>query len=356
MAKGLDPKLDVAAYRAKLDALIERVAAAAAAGKTPREKAQLIGVQIFEREGLTNKEGVKRPDRLLDLKQGDCFGFSFLYLCIGQRLRMPLGLVTAPEHVFVRYEDCNERFNVETTEKGELHDTDDYLREHVGAQRFSQVGGTDLASLPVPRALGDLFSNWGAALGEMGKLAEACEKFAKALEINPREAKAYYNWGNALAVMGKPAEACEQFAKAVEINPRYATAYSNWGNALTAMGKQAEACEKYAKAVEINPRLAEAYCNWGAALAAMGKAPEACEKYAKAVEINPRHAGAYTNWGNALQAMGKQAEACEKHAKAVEINPRDAEAYSNWGSALNDMGKPAEACEKCAKAVEINPG
>jgi len=117
MAKDLNPKLDLPAYRAKLDALVDRVAAAAAAGKTPREQARLIGVQLFQREKLIHAGSQKRLDLLLDVALGDCFSFSLLYLCIGQRLGMPLCLVAAPKHAFVRYEARGERFNIETTEE-----------------------------------------------------------------------------------------------------------------------------------------------------------------------------------------------------------------------------------------------
>jgi len=355
MAKDLNPNLDVAACRAKLDALIDRVAAAAAAGETPREKARLIGVQLFEREGFTKKVDVKTPDRLLHLKQGDCFGFSFLYLCIGQRLRMPLCLVAAPDHVFVRCEARGEGFNIETTQKGKLHDTDDYLRERLGAQPFSQVGGTHLASLPVPSALGHLFFGWGKLLSDMGNPAKACDRCARAVEINPRLAEAYVNWGIALAALGKAPEACQKYAKAVDINPRFAEAYTNWGVQLEAMNKTPDACVKYAKAVEINPQYARAYYCWGCALATVGKAPEACGKYAKAVEINPRLWEAYSNWGAALAAVGRHEEACEKFAKAVESNPRLAKAYYGWGAALVFLGKAAEAMEKLEKAAELDP-
>jgi tetratricopeptide (TPR) repeat protein len=391
MSKDLNPKMDVAACRAKLDALIDRVAAAAALGKTPREKARLIGLQLFEREGLSAVEGQKdaRADLLLDSKQGNDLTLSLLYLCVGRRLGTPLYLVRAAGHMLVRYDDGRDRFNIETTKGGQLHDSDEYLREQLGAHQFGQVGGVDLASMPLPRAAsvvlvswaGGLtrisrhadacekyaraveinprytaaYSNWGWALGKMGKPAEACEKFAKAVEINPQDAAPYCGWGAALVQMDKPAEACEKYAKAVEIDPRDAVAYYNWGLALGEMGKHAQACEKYAKAVEINPRFAEACANWGWVLGKMGKDAEACEKYAKAVEINPRDADAYSNWGVALRAMGKAPEACEKYAKAVELNPRDAIAYSNWGLALGTMDKHAEACDKCAKAVEIDP-
>ncbi|MCX7827167.1 MAG: transglutaminase-like domain-containing protein, partial [Verrucomicrobiae bacterium] len=162
MGQELNPHMDVAVYRAKLDGLIEQAASVAARGHTARQRAQLIGEQLFVREGFTYKGGLSRPDSLLDLKQGDCWAYSLLYLCIGQRLRMPLCLVTAPGHAFVRYEDRRERFNIEMTENGKLYDGEGYLRQRLGAHRFSQVGGDHLKSLPVPRALGVLFNNWGA--------------------------------------------------------------------------------------------------------------------------------------------------------------------------------------------------
>ncbi len=323
------------------------------------------------------------------------YGFSFLYLCIGQRLRMPLCLVRAPEHAFVRYEGPGERFNIETTQEGKLHDADDYLREYWGEQRFSQVGGTHLASLPVPSALCSLFLTWGNALCLMGKAPEACEKYAKAVEINPRHAEAYWGWGAALHRMGKTAEACEKYPKAVESNPRLAVAYCGWGAALHDMGKFAETCEKCAKAVEINPRLAGAYFNWGLALAGLrknaeameklemaakidpmlrpkvevlladlvpgkvpgdtGSSPNPCEKYAQAVESKPRDAAAYCAWGAELNRMGKYGDASWKFSKAIEIDPNRSEAYAGWGVALAGVGHHERACEKYAKAVEIDP-
>jgi Flp pilus assembly protein TadD len=51
-------------------------------------------------------------------------------------------------------------------------------------------------------------------------------------------AAVYTNWGNALAQLGRHAEACEKYAKAVEIDPRDALAYTNWGVELDAMGKR----------------------------------------------------------------------------------------------------------------------
>jgi tetratricopeptide (TPR) repeat protein len=257
MTRDLDPGIDVAACGVKLRALVERVAAAAAAGKTPRGKARLIGEHLFQRERLVYKQDEKRLDRLLDLRQGDCFSFSMVYLCIAQRLKMPLFLVTVPEHGLVRYDDAGERFNIETTGQGRLFDTDDFLRCDWNGRRprHKQLGGTDLASQPIPTALSTLYGMTGEALHKMGRSAEACEKHAKAIEINPRCTEAYYNWGGALMKLDKPAKACEKYARAVEVNPRCAPANYNWGVALAELHKAPEAMEKAEKAARLDPDL-----------------------------------------------------------------------------------------------------
>ena len=354
-ARELNSQIDLDVCRARLDALIERVAAAAADGKTLQEKAHRIGIQLFEREKFSAHRRVAMPDRLLDRKQGNCFSLSLLYLLVGQRLGMPFRLADAPGHVFVRCDDAHDRFNIETTQQGSLHARDDYLREHLGAFRFSQIGGTHLVSQPAPRALGALAYEAANELSRRGRHAEACAKYATAAEIGPEGAAGYYSWGCALEQMGQHSEACAMFARAVGINPRYADAYANWGLALGQMGEHAEACAQFAKLAEIDPRIPQAYSNWGTALAKMGKPAEACRKFAQAIEINPPYAEAYNKWGLALGQMGQHAAACAKFAKAVEIRRQYAEAFANWGAALAELGQHAEACEKLARAAAIDP-
>ena len=59
----------------------------------------------------------------------------------------------------------------------------------------------------------------------------------------------------ALVGTGKPAEACEKYARVVEIAPRFADGYHNWGLALAALEKNAEAMEKLDKAAALDPAL-----------------------------------------------------------------------------------------------------
>ncbi|HSX12295.1 MAG TPA: transglutaminase family protein, partial [Rhabdochlamydiaceae bacterium] len=55
---------------------------------------------------------------VLDNRQGVCLGVSILYLCLAQRLDLPLEIITPPGHIFVRWENGTEAINIETTARG----------------------------------------------------------------------------------------------------------------------------------------------------------------------------------------------------------------------------------------------
>lgn len=59
---------------------------------------------------------------LIDSRRGVCLGVSVLYLCIADRLGLPLTLVTPPGHIFLRYKykegELEKERNIETTAYG----------------------------------------------------------------------------------------------------------------------------------------------------------------------------------------------------------------------------------------------
>lgn len=64
---------------------------------------------------------------ILESRRGVCLGVATLYLCLAQRLNLPLEIVTPPGHIFVRYKDTNREVNIETTLRGVHIHTDEYL-------------------------------------------------------------------------------------------------------------------------------------------------------------------------------------------------------------------------------------
>ncbi|MCI0382001.1 MAG: tetratricopeptide repeat protein [Chlamydiae bacterium] len=56
---------------------------------------------------------------VLDNRQGVCLGVSILYLCLSQRLDLPLEIITPPGHIYLRYVTSdNQPINIETTARG----------------------------------------------------------------------------------------------------------------------------------------------------------------------------------------------------------------------------------------------
>ena len=294
IAKQFNPKVDVAACRARVDELATRVADAARGAASPRQKALAISIQLFRQEGFRYEITPCTFDTVLETKVGNCLGLSLLYLCAAEKLKMPFRLLAVPRHVLIHYDDGEagrehprvparkEQFNVEPSIGGWVFVDDTYMR-----RMYGPPGGINWSVLSKPQALAVLQTDVGYLLAAKKDYAAAADRFGRACEINPNFGQAYYNWGNALTYTKQLARACEKFARATQIHPYYADAYNNWGNALGHMGEMESACRKYAAAVECAPRSAKAHFNWGIALLHMGKRNEAVEKFARAIELAP---------------------------------------------------------------------
>jgi len=66
----------------------------------------------------------------------------------------------------------------------------------------------------------------------LGKHDEAINAYDKAIELDPKDASAWYNKGHALNRLEKHDGAIKAYDKAIELDPKYASAWYNKGNAL----------------------------------------------------------------------------------------------------------------------------
>jgi hypothetical protein len=96
-----------------------------------------IGVHVNPARAGPHARGKGRPFRdskdllingvLSSELRGTCNSIPYLVLIIGRRLGYPLKLATVPQHVWVRWEDGKERFNVDASCAGGMHS---YPDEH----------------------------------------------------------------------------------------------------------------------------------------------------------------------------------------------------------------------------------
>ncbi len=64
---------------------------------------------------------------VLDSRRGVCLGVSILYICLAQRLDIPLEIITPPGHIYVRFRKGEHVINIETTARGIDIESEQYL-------------------------------------------------------------------------------------------------------------------------------------------------------------------------------------------------------------------------------------
>lgn len=187
---------------------------------------------------------------------------------------------------------------------------------------YVEVGDAGMALLAYRRALeidprhsGALY-NLGNFYKEQGRPKEALGFYQKALDVDPRMADAWLNMGviygrqAALSrtVQGEPRRRLDYlgqrgekdreksfYQKALQVDPRNGRAYFNLGFLEEAAGDLPGALGFYQKSVVLDPANAEGHYNLGNVYAKLKDVPEAIAAYLKAVEYDPKHINALVN-------------------------------------------------------------
>ena len=115
-------------YEASIDLMALQILARLAENATNEEKIRGINDYIFnEMRFRFPPHSLYAKDidiytllpSVLDSRRGVCLGVSILYLCLAQRLELPLQAITPPGHIYVRYVGPDgEIINIETTARG----------------------------------------------------------------------------------------------------------------------------------------------------------------------------------------------------------------------------------------------
>ena len=203
-----------------------------------------------------------------------------------------------------------------------------------------------------------VYHNRGVAKVRLGRHKEALRDFSKAIDLNPRHAKAYNNRGIAKIALGLPKEALLDFSKVIKRKPQRATVYNNRGVAKAKLGRHKEALRDFSKAIDLNPEYTMAYNNRGSAKIVLGRFEQALRDFSKAIDqaiaLNSEYAMAYNNRGSAKIVLGRFEQALRDFSKAIDLNPQYATAYKRRGTAKVALGLPQEALADFSKAVDLN--
>jgi hypothetical protein len=146
-------------------------------------------------------------------KMGTCSSMPVLYAALARRLEYPVKLVTTRAHLFLRWEDTRERFNMDATGQGMNRYNDDHYRnwpfplseEEIRAEGY-------LKSLTTSEELAVFLSIRGGVLVEAGRLQEAVQVFGEVARRTP-------NWRSSQVMLAEVEQmvAMRQQAQRVQV-------------------------------------------------------------------------------------------------------------------------------------------
>ena len=177
----------------------------------------------------------------------------------------------------------------------------------------------------------------------------------KTIELNPRNASAYYNRGLAKRTKGDLDGAIADFDKAIELNPTYAQAYNNRGSAKRAKDDLDGALADFNKAIELDPKNVNAYVNRSSVKWTKGDLDSAIIDCDHAMELDPKNINACITCGSTKGIKGDLDGAIADYDRVIALNPKDARGYSGRGAVKRAKGDLDGALADCDKAIELNP-
>ncbi len=135
---------------------------------------------------------------------GTCASMPVMYAAIGRRLGYPIKLALAREHVFMRWDDGKERFNIDGAGNGGVdYPTDDFYRTWPHPlTNETLASGEFLNSLTPEEELSMFLELRGTCLHEHGRFPEAIETYAAAHRLKPKAVTPMM--ALAFAVEGRP--------------------------------------------------------------------------------------------------------------------------------------------------------
>lgn len=301
----------------------------------------VVNEYLFDELGFEAVSEADDPNDLflhtvLAKRTGYCLSLSVLYLAIGERLGLPLHGVVVPGHFFVRYDDGQIRFNIETVAKGAAPTDEHYVRKYnvPKGDRHSIY----MKNLNKIETLGCFFNNLGIVYSDIGNVDKSLETLLLAVEINPVLSESRSSLGNAYLKKGQVNEAVHQYEKALDINPNDPKTHNNLGNAYTERGWTNYAVSQYLAAIELDPKLTDAHKNLARAYSSQKRYGQAISQLKHLLTITPQDADCYSQLGYVYQQMDKCMEAVVYYTKALAMKSDLLGASCGLAACYNALG------------------
>ncbi|MDJ0690099.1 MAG: tetratricopeptide repeat protein [Xenococcaceae cyanobacterium MO_188.B32] len=179
----------------------------------------------------------------------------------------------------------------------------------------------------------------------------ALKRFQIAIDIQPKQARAWKGRGDALYSLERFPEALAAYEEAIQLNPDNSQAWKGRGDALYRLERFTAALAAYEKALKLEPANAATLNRKGRALYQLELYQSAFLAQEEAIAIEPNNAQYLSDFGTSLIGLGKYEDALAAYNKAQVMEPLDPKLWQNKALALQYLGRPQEANRVYQEAV-----
>jgi tetratricopeptide (TPR) repeat protein len=174
--------------------------------------------------------------------------------------------------------------------------------------------------IPSPQAL--LAFNQGVAAYEANNYPAALTALTTAIELNPRNARAYHQRGLVYFKSQQYQKALADYDRAVALDANFAEAYWSRGQFYYNQGNVEAALQNLDEAIILKPDFLEAYLDRANIYYNQKDYDLALQNCSRAIQLSPHDANIYVYRGIVYQDQGNFQAAEQDFDRALDLNPR----------------------------------
>lgn len=202
VAQEVFPNIDIDLYLRRIDQMVYEIRLLMLKGggdaNDPEYRVRAINTYLFyiQKISYDNADFFGRNSSncflngIMDTKKGACFTMPLLYLCLAQRLKMPIYGVNVPQHFILRYDDGNYRSNIEVTCTGAMAPDDVYI-EDFQILTGELKSGVFLRNLSNKQVISNMIEARGNYYTRIKDYDKAIRDLEKAVELNPTNVEVF---------------------------------------------------------------------------------------------------------------------------------------------------------------------
>ena len=302
----------------KLEFIIDRVDEELDKRENPKSILSTIK-RVLDLQGYSNSDTELFSKALLE-RSLSAIDLAFVYAAVGDALKLPIKIVRAPNHTFVRF-DNGERINWEPV-TGESQVDDVYRESHL-IHPASVDQGVYLKSLSRNEMLGLVYNMRGYGRIKSGDWEGGMNDVSNALVLNPRDPTIRFNRSSMYANEGIYDSAVEDLSEVLKLDPNFEDAYRLRSVANFNNENHEHALKDIRQAIALNGKNPENHFTHGMFLINKGKKFDAVNALSLSIGFGNQDLDVFILRGRLLADMGEYEQAVSDFDQVLAVIPHD---------------------------------